>query len=54
MHTRSMLGLWGGGTEVNQWGVERCDRRSLTCHFFIWFVHGLELLQQGGGGDDAG
>lgn len=50
-------GFWGRGTEVNQpgeWGVERSGRRSLTCYFFIWFVHGLELLQQGGGSDDTG
>lgn len=37
------------------WGrMKRCDWRILACHFFVWFVHGLELLQQGGGGDDAG
>lgn len=50
----------GKDTEVNQPGwvvvgqAEGYDSRGLTCHFFIWFVHGLELLQQGGGGDDAG
>lgn len=26
----------------------------LAGHFLVWFVHGLELLQHGGGGDDAG
>lgn len=53
-------GFGGKDTEVNQPGrvvvgqAEGYDSRGLTCHFFIWFVHGLELLQQGGGGDDAG
>lgn len=26
----------------------------LTRYFFVWFVHGLELLQQAGGGEDVG
>lgn len=28
--------------------------RFLARHFFVWFVHGLELLQQACGGEDVG
>lgn len=34
--------------------MKSCDWRILAGHFFVWFVHGFELLQQGGGSDDAG
>lgn len=32
----------------------RRDWRILACHFLIWFVHGLELLQEAGGSKDVG
>lgn len=40
-----------GGGKSDSW-IQRWE--ILTCHFFVWFVHGLELLQQSGGGKDVG
>lgn len=39
---------------VEESRVEAQRREILACHFFVWFVHGLELLQQAGGGEDVG
>lgn len=33
---------------------EKLSGGFLARHFLIWFVHGLELLQQAGGSEDVG
>lgn len=51
---------WGGRWQREDgWGRGEGGQRGviggfLAGHFLVWFVHGLELLQHGGGGDDAG
>lgn len=54
-----LLGRCGGKMAVARLrGVkiwrEELDWTILARHFLVWFVHGLELLQQEGGSEDVG
>ena len=46
--------MTGGEVKVRRVDGDGGGWAILACRFLVWFVHGLELFQEGGGGEDVG